>query len=287
MVSASDQFIEGWEDEEYKAFREKFKAKKTTDDCYTPPNIYEAVASWVAEEYGVDQSVFVRPFYPGGDFEKFEYPDGCIVVDNPPFSIISRILKFYSKREIPFFIFAPALTLFSSAKNAPVTRIPVGISITYDNGAKVATSFITNMEPRTLRVRTAPTLYKAVDVADKENLAKEKKALPKYEYPDNVITAAMVQRWCKYGVDYRLEVSDSLPISALDAQKARGITIFGEGYILSSSAAAEKAAAEKAAAEKAAAEKAAAEKWQLSDKELEIVRYIDSKKCSKSRGGSL
>lgn len=29
---------------EYDAFVEKFKPKKTTDDCYTPANVYDAVA---------------------------------------------------------------------------------------------------------------------------------------------------------------------------------------------------------------------------------------------------
>lgn len=28
---------------DYEGFVEKFKPKKTTDDCYTPPEIYEAV----------------------------------------------------------------------------------------------------------------------------------------------------------------------------------------------------------------------------------------------------
>ena len=36
--------------EDYKAFVEKFKPKKTTDDCYTPANIYEAVLEWAAAE---------------------------------------------------------------------------------------------------------------------------------------------------------------------------------------------------------------------------------------------
>lgn len=35
--------------EEYKAFVDKFKPKLTTDDCYTPPNIYETVKEWVFE----------------------------------------------------------------------------------------------------------------------------------------------------------------------------------------------------------------------------------------------
>ena len=68
--------------EDYDGFVEKFKPKKTTDDCYTPPEAYEVVAGWVEEKYGVDRSDMVRPFYPGGDYEAFEYPDGCCVVGN-------------------------------------------------------------------------------------------------------------------------------------------------------------------------------------------------------------
>lgn len=33
--------------EDYDGFVEKFKPKKTTDDCYTPPLVYEAIADWV------------------------------------------------------------------------------------------------------------------------------------------------------------------------------------------------------------------------------------------------
>lgn len=83
------------ESEEYREFVEKFKAKKTTDDCYTPDNIYEAVAEWVANEYKVDRSKFVRPFYPGGDYQNRHYGKDEIVVDNPPFSILAEIMKFF------------------------------------------------------------------------------------------------------------------------------------------------------------------------------------------------
>ena len=38
------------ESEEYKAFVEKFKPKKTTDDCYTPPEVFDCVAEWAAAE---------------------------------------------------------------------------------------------------------------------------------------------------------------------------------------------------------------------------------------------
>lgn len=87
---------------EYKAFIEKFKPKKTTDDCYTPENIYQVVADYVTETYG-DKQPFVRPFWPDGDYEREEYPEGCAVVDNPPFSILSRIVSFYQRRKIRFF----------------------------------------------------------------------------------------------------------------------------------------------------------------------------------------
>ena len=261
---AENLLIEGWEDDEYKAFVEKFKAKKTTDDCYTPPNVYDAVADWAAAEYHANKARFVRPFYPCGDYEHFDYPEGCAVVDNPPFSILSKIIAFYARRDIPFFLFAPALTLFSSSSSSSssATCIPCGVSITYENGAQVPTSFVTNMDDRSIRVRTAPALYKAVKAADDRNRKDKSKSLPKYEYPDHIITAAMVQRWCKYGVNYQLSVDDSLPISALDEQRGRGLSIFGNGFILSS---------------RAAAERAAAEKWKLSDRELDIVRYIDKR----------
>ena len=278
MIMQDNLTIQGWEDDEYKAFTEKFKAKKTTDDCYTPANVYEAVANWVAAEYHLDRETFVRPFYPGGDYERFEYPEGCAVVDNPPFSIESKIIAFYARRGIRFFLFAPALTLFSSSSSSSSsTCLPTGVQITYENGAKVPTSFVTNLEPPDLRIRTAPSLYQAVKAADDENRAAATKQLPRYEYPDNIVTAAMVQRWCKYGVDYRLSVQDSRPIDALEAQKARGLSIFGNGFLLSSRAAAERAAAERAAAERAAAERAAAERWELSDAEREMVALIDKK----------
>lgn len=36
---------------EYVAFVDKFKPKKTTDDCYTPPLVYAAVRDFACEEY--------------------------------------------------------------------------------------------------------------------------------------------------------------------------------------------------------------------------------------------
>ncbi|MBQ7850398.1 MAG: ParB N-terminal domain-containing protein [Clostridia bacterium] len=268
--------------DEYNEFLDKFEPKKTTDDCYTPDLVYDAVADWVAAEYGLDRKHFVRPFYPGGDYQKEEYAKNDVVVDNPPFSILSQILKWYKENGVRFFLFAPTLTLFSSSSTA--CAIPTGATVIYENGASVNTSFLTNLEDPGLRVRTAPVLQKAVQDASDTVRAQQTKELPKYSYPDYVITSAMVARWSKYGIDFRLSVADSVQIEALDAQKEAGKAIFGKGYLLSERAAAERAAAERAAAERAAAERAAAERaaaeraaahrWGLSERERAIVRSL-------------
>ena len=259
------------EDEDYKQFLDKFEAKKTTDDCYTPDNIYEAVANWCASKYGVDKSRFVRPFFPGGDYQHYKYTKDCVVVDNPPFSILAEILAFYSEKGIRFLLFAPALTLFSG-RNLDLTYLPVGVGVTYENGANVSTSFITNMDNVT--IRSSPDLYAVVEAANDENLKAMHKALPKYSYPDHVVTAAMVQKYSKYGVEWVLPKGKGVRIAGLDSQKDEDKAIFGGGYLISDKAAKERAAAERAAAERAAAERAAATQWRLSDRELDIIRGL-------------
>lgn len=69
----------------YEEFVEKFKPKKTTDDCYTPPEIYEVIKDWVCKRYNIDPGNVIRPFWSGGDYEKDEYLPGCVVVDNHSF----------------------------------------------------------------------------------------------------------------------------------------------------------------------------------------------------------
>ena len=263
------------DDEEYQEWLAKFEAKKTTDDCYTPDVVYDAVARWVSDEYHVHPKDYERPFYPGGDYKKHVYPEGCVVVDNPPFSILAEILKFYKEKNIKFFLFAPTLTLFSSS-SAYCTALPCGVGVTYENGASVNTSFLTNLEPRSLRVRSVPTLYKAVEAANDEFVKSMHKELPKYTYPDEIITSSKVAYFSKYGVEFKVSVKESEAISTLDAQRESKKAIYGKGYISSEKAAAEKAAAEKAAAEKAAAEKAAAHHWPLSEREKAIVKKLSA-----------
>ena len=253
--------------DEYNEFIDKFELPKTTDDCYTPDAVYEAVADWVAKEYGVSRKNFVRPFYPGGDYQAEKYKKTDIVVDNPPFSILSEIVKFYAEKGVKYFLFAPATTLFSSSSSSSCA-LGVGADIVYENKANVSTSFLTNLEPE-YRFRTAPTLYSAVKEAVDKIRQETSKELPKLSYPDEVITSTKLSYFSKYGVNFRVRREESEHIRTLDAQKESKQAIFGSGYLIS-----EKAAAEKAAAEKAAAEKAAATKFELSDREKEIVKNL-------------
>ena len=240
--------------DEYQEFLSKFEAKKTTDDCYTPTNVYEAVADYVANTYKVDKNTFVRPFYPGGDYQNEKYNSGDIVVDNPPFSILSEICAWYQERGVRFFLFAPHLTVLGVRA---AQKLVTGVSVTYENGAVVSTSFVTNMDE--YEIRSAPKLYEAVEKADKENLAKMKKTLPKYSYPMEVVRQTDLGKMSKYGIDFGVKAESCQRISCLDEQKAEGKGIFGSGYILS---------------ERAAAERAAAEVFELSEREREIIKRL-------------
>ena len=166
---------------DYEGFCEKFVAPKTTDDCYTPPAVYQAVLDWVRKEYAISETATIlRPFQPGGDYQKCDYPAGCAVIDNPPFSILSQIVAFYNASAIPFFLFAPALTCLNN-QTFKATIIAVNVNIEYENGAKVPTSFVTNMAPADIVLDTPPELFKAIE---KANERKDKKTTAKASTPE-------------------------------------------------------------------------------------------------------
>ena len=266
--------VQGESNAEYEAFVDKFKPKLTTDDCYTPPMVYDAVAEWVAQTYGLDRASFVRPFYPGGDYEHYPYEDGAVVVDNPPFSILAQIIATYCRREIPFFLFCPGVVgLRKDIDRMPVTILAAGAAIVYQNGASVNTSFITNLESDYI-VRSCPQLTRDVEDASKKEQAKIRKTVPKYKYPAHVVTLAQINYLSQHDTEYGVRRGEAVRIGCMDAQRQAGKACFGGGLLVSEKAAAEKAAAEKAAAEKAAAEKAAATVWNLSAREWAIVRSL-------------
>ena len=152
--------------ETYEEFVAKFKknAPKTTDDCYTPQPVYEVVKEYALKLAGLTEETCtpVRPFYPGGDYRNYDYPADAYVIDNPPFSILSEIRQFYLERGIKYFLFAPHKTIFNNMNPCKDTRIPVDVNIRYDNGATVATGFVTNVTDADILIMTAPELRTAL-----------------------------------------------------------------------------------------------------------------------------
>ena len=261
--------------DDYDEFTEKFKPKQTTDDCYTPVEVYEAVLGWLREKVDIEGCNIVRPFWPGGDYEAYDYKEDDVVVDNPPFSILARILRFYRDRGIRFFLFGPQLTLFSSSSSF-ATYIPCACQVEYANGAKVNTGFISNLFGDVLAM-SAPDLRKRIKETQEKARRAASASMPKYEYPPEVLTTSMLGYLSTHGVEFvvmRDEVSPR-PLSALAAQRAVGKSIFGYGWLISEKKAAERKAAEKKAAERKAAENVIV--WELSDVEREAVRRIDKK----------
>ena len=273
MIQGTREIHEQGDEEKYNMFVEKFKPKKTTDDCYTPPLVYDAVAEWVEREYGRNREDFVRPFWPGADYRKMKYEYKCVVVDNPPFSIISQIVDFYTEKNIDFFIFGPSLTLFLGNRTG-ISYVVTDSQIIYENGARIKTGFITNMDK--WKIRTAPGLKKAIEQAIEKEKGR-KKELPQYEYPHNVITSAMMQKICHWGVDFRIDEDDCLFIRELDEQKRQGKGIFGGGFLLSDYAARDKQKAEEKALqnEKMGYNRKCRDIWRLSEREQRLIRILN------------
>ncbi len=246
---------------DYEGFVGKFEPKKTTDDCYTPPEVYDAVAGYVSGRYGIDRADMVRPFFPGGDYQAFDYPEGCCVVDNPPFSILSEIVDFYVAQGVPFFLFAPALTCFCPLRRnlGKVTALACSVPVTYANGAVVRTSFLTSLSPE-IACESCPDLADAMGAAMASVLKRDAKTLPKYEFPNEVLTAARLGWMSNHGTPFRVRSDECAFIRSLDAMRGAGKSgIFGGGLLLSSHA---------------AEERAAAERWQLSAREMGIQAML-------------
>ena len=143
--------------ETYEEFIKKFEKKelpKTTDDCYTPENLWSVILDYVKSKYGITENEIVRPFYPGGDYTKENYNNG-VVVDNPPFSLQKEIIKYYMEHGVRFFLFCSALTppLYRDVKQN-YCIIHTCANTTYANGANVKTSFVTNLEQPGIRTDT-------------------------------------------------------------------------------------------------------------------------------------
>lgn len=212
--------------ETYEEFLEKFQEKHTTDECYTPKAVYDVVCNFVRKLPGVGNRPFVRPFYPGGDYENYEYPEGCIVVDNPPFSIISKIIRFYEMNGIDFFLFSQHVTVIVRGVNA--TYVITDVTIKYENGAKINTSFITSLIPD-VKIWMCGSL--ADEIRGCQGMQKDK--LNKYRHNKNIITPALLGKYIRKDTDLKIPKKECIEISNSDFMRNIGKSLFGNGYIIS------------------------------------------------------
>ena len=246
---------------DYDGFVEKFEVKRTTDDCYTPPEIFAAIAAHVCDQYGVDPACIVRPFWPGGDFEAFEYPEGCLVLDNPPFSIITKIVRMYNASGIRYFLFAPHLTL--SCVPCP-TAVVAGVDITYENGATVKTSFATNL-PDEYAVRNDVKLWECIKELNAKLRKERNVTKPMRIYDPHIFKYTDMDQITRGGIQHGIRREQCMKVNGVG-----GTDSFGKWMLLSTKARAE---AERARAE---AERARAERVELGPQEVLVIRSLDA-----------
>lgn len=206
----------------YEDFIAKFEDAKTTDDCFTPPVVFGAVVDYVFETYKLpEETKIIRPFFPGGDYENTEYPSGSVVIDNPPFSIMSNIVKFYTDKKITFFLFANHLTLFS-IKQEGLQYLVCSAVVRYANGAKVNTSFVTNLHSdKSQIIMLGGVLKKMIERAQKIEKSNQRyKVVPN----PHVMNSARLGKFVRRNQD--------ITISENHLQRCKWNKLFGGGFVI-------------------------------------------------------
>ena len=184
------------------------------------------------------------------------------MIDNPPFSILAKIKRFYLEHGIQFFLFAPSLTLLAHIEG--LTHILTNSTITYENGAKVKTAFVTNL-PSPYVLMTAPDLAQLIKEADNQ---RPKAELPVLDFPPNVITAARLNKIAQF-VCFRVRRTEARFVRTIGKERK---ALYGGGLLISSAKAAKAAKAAQAAQ---AAKAAKAAKYELTPEEQAIVAELD------------
>lgn len=180
---------------------------KTTDECYTPQDVYDAVLAWATAncpEWPENAQV-IRPFWPGMDYQTYEYPENCVVCDNIPFSKSKEILQWYTDAGIRYFLFVPTLTSIYACSLPSCCLVLADGRIRYENRACINTSFATNMIPG-VALKTAPELHEAI-----KHIQKIKKRAVRYDcyvYPEDIATVKDLTAFVRHNVPIELPKTD-------------------------------------------------------------------------------
>ena len=107
----------------------------------------------------------IEPFYNGDDYTTVDYTNK-VVVDEPPFNQIMDILNYYRTNGVYFFLYIPALCNVTELTRHGRALIDTGVPLTKQNDVTTFTSFITNLEPSSVKLKTYPNFRESLLTAN-------------------------------------------------------------------------------------------------------------------------
>lgn len=204
----------------------------TTDECYTPPAVYDTVLGYAVERYHLQGKHIVRPFVPSGNYQQYVYDKNDVVIDNPPFSMTTEITKWYINHDIPFFLFINGLYAVSLSRglHGKATVIATNTNASFyhkPNNKVVKLGFVTNLEPKDIVLRGD------VALTNKLNSLAKKKVLNKFKYPENIVRNSDILKAIRRGVGLQLTTNNCLFKDNLDYNKEHKLTdVHGGCYLV-------------------------------------------------------
>lgn len=203
----------------------------STDECYTPPAVYDTVLDYAVERYNLQGKHIVRPFIPGGDYQRYVCDENDVVIDNPPFSMTTKIAKWYIEHNIPFFLFVNGLygVSLSRGLHGKATVIVTNANVSfYNKGSekRIKLGFVTNMEPKNIIIRGDATL------TNRLNGLVKKKSFNRFHYPANFLKNNDILSALQRNVELKLTTDNCSFEDNLDYHKAHHVRAFGGGYLV-------------------------------------------------------
>ena len=203
----------------------------TPDEWYTPPAVYDAVLDYAVDRYNLQDKHIVRPFIPSGDYQRYVYDKNDVVIDNPPFSITTKIVNWYIDNNIPFFLFINGLYAVSLSRGLPGKA---SVIVTNANGSfynkgsekSIKLGFVTNLEPKNIILRGDATL------TNRLNGLVKKKTFKRFRYPANFLKNNDILTALQRNVELQLTTDNCLFEDNLDYHKSQRVKVFGGGYLV-------------------------------------------------------
>ena len=82
------------------------------------------------------------------------------------------------------------------------------------------------------KIHVSSELHEAVKLAVAQSAEEKRVELPKYVYPDTVLTSAIIKKIANRGQTLKIPKEECYFIRALDSQRVAKKRIFGAGFLL-------------------------------------------------------